>query len=456
MPKHSSVSRPLEGVVMAALSDSPKKQTGFGTVVAELYKGFHDAGAILTAYGFLDHEPDDKKILPYNFRPTPYLDDLAHQTYGFFLRQIKPDVIFMLTDPGNIMMYVHGIVNAGQATYSKDGKDFIPPVVAYTPIEGRPSPLSHGDALSLVQYLNGHVVVYCHSAREAIQEQFPTITPSVVNHGLDHAPFQKYCAEDRKILRELVGLDDKFVIGSVGVNKRTKGFPTMIYTAAYLRSIGQDNGIVFYTHTNPYEETMWGYKLVEMTEYYKVRDMFIFKPDIRERYWDGVERDNGTLEQARKLKGLTPDIPERRGFVFGHYDFIARMNCFDLYVDASQIEGWGLGVGEAMACGVPVISVHDKHVRDEVYGEGAYMIDPLPPELWDTWHTGMRLVTINPVDLAHAIMKMRDNPEMREEYSRRGMEVASRYKWDDAREMMVEIVRMTVERDRREVAEMSK
>lgn len=440
---------------MAALSDSPKKQTGFGTVVAELYKGFHDAGAILTAYGFLDHEPDDKKTLPYNFRPTPFLDDLAHQTYGFFLRQIKPDVIFMLTDPGNIMMYLYGMVNNGQATYARDGKDFIPPVVAYTPIEGRPSPQSHGDALSLVQYLNGHVVVYCQSAKRAIQEQFPNIQPSIVNHGLNHFSAQKYCDEDRKLLRKLVGLDDKFVVGSVGVNKRTKGFPTLIYTAAYLRSIHQDKDLVFYCHTNPYEETMWGYKLIEMAEYYKVRDMFIFKPDIRERYWDGVERDNGTLEQARELVGLTPDTAERRGFVFGHYDFISRMNCMDLYVDASQIEGWGLPVGEAMACGVPCISVHDKHVRDEVYGDGAYMIDPLSPRLWDTWHTGMRLVTIDPIALADAIIYMRDNPDIRDEYSKRGMEVASRYRWDDARMTMNEIVRMTVERDRREVEVMS-
>jgi glycosyltransferase involved in cell wall biosynthesis len=110
-------------------------------------------------------------------------------------------------------------------------------------------------------------------------------------------------------------------------------------------------------------------------------------------------------------------------------------------------------LGEAMACGVPSISVHDHHVRDEIYKDGAYMIEPLPRRVWETWHTGARLVTIDPKNVADAIWAMKKSPRLRKEYSERGLACAAKYDWNKSREQMTKIVVDTYNKDQQDIKE---
>lgn len=424
---------------LAVIGDSPKLHTGFGTVLRQLCQGFHDAGMEVNVFGLLDPEEDYDKKLPYAFYPTTPMDQLGHGTFGFFLRKIKPDVVFMLSDPGGIHKYSHGIVNDKCCDIRRYGGEYIPPIVAYTPIEGKPMYDDHRKGFENVQAV-GKLVVYCNSAREMLQEQFPHIEPEVVYHGLDHADFRQYPEEDRKNLRLMAGLDDFFLIGSIGVNKRTKGFTTIIYAAREMRDRGWDKGVKFYFHTNPENDTMFGYRLKQLAKRYGVYDMIVWKQDIYDNYWIGTQYDMQTVTQVEQIKDRIPDTPEGRGLMFMTYDFVSRLNCLDLYVDTSEIEGWGLCVGEAMMCGVPAISVHDRHVRDEVYSGGAYMIQPEPERMWTTWHPGCRLVLIDPLKVAKAINNFKNDADLRKEYSVYGKEVTQRYKWADAQEAMTKIV----------------
>jgi glycosyltransferase involved in cell wall biosynthesis len=440
-------------IKVAVITDSPKLHTGFAAVAKEICFGFHLRGMDVHVYGLHDHKEDFGEELPYVFYPVPHLDALGHNTYSYFLRRVKPDIIWMLTDPGNAAFYLHGMINQEKSIQKRDGRDYYPPVVLYTPIEGKPCARSHGEAFDMLEQLNGTLVTYCETARQTVLEQFPHLKDvRVVNHGLDHAEFQRYSDGDRKMLRRMVGLEDKFVIGSVGVNKRTKGHPALIYTAKILKDKNKHEDILFYCHCNPQNDTMGGYKLRDLAKYYGVEDMFLWKPEIkRGSYWLGVKRDADTLKQVRKIKNNVPDTPEGRGLIFATYDFISIMNCCDLYLDTSQIEGWGLPLGEAMACGIPAISVHDNSVRDEVYQDGPYFIDPVPESLWDTWQTGALLVKVDPYDVADAILKMKDNPDLMVKYSKKGIKCASQYKWADAMESMSQILIDTYERDQNDI-----
>lgn len=438
----------MSKIKVAVMSDSPKIHTGFGVVNERLCMGFHEAGFDVHAIGFMDTKPNSNGRLPYSFYPTTPFDELGHKTFGIALRRIEPDVIFILTDPGNLWYYMNPIATKLVADWNRDGRQYRPPVVSYTPIEGSPSPYSHGESLSLVEEQGGTCVMYCETARKVIIKEFPNLSPEIVHHGLDHAPFQRYSDEDRKTLRRLVGLDNFFVIGNVGVNKRTKGFTTLIYAAEILRKEGLDEGIKFYCHTNPVQDTMYGYKLKDLAKQHGVADMFLWKQEVKfsSSYWMGVERDTGTLESAREIAGKIPESPEGRGLLWAGYDYVSKMNCLDLYVDASQCEGWGLCTQEAMACGVPAISVKDQHVREELHRGASFMIETTPLRTWDTWHSGMRLVGIDPAAIALAIIKMKDSPYLRECYSTRGMNMASDYRWENSQEEMSRIVKETYER----------
>ena len=264
-------------IVLAVIGDSPKLHTGFGTVLGPLCKEFVAFGFEVHVLGLLDHDEDVEGKLPYDFDPVPQLDDLAHNTYSMWLRKVKPDVIFMLTDPGNAMLYLHGLVENRKGVQFRDGVAYFPPVVLYTPIEGTRISKSAIDGFDLLRRINGSLVVYCQAAKKAVQAAAPFLDEVyVVYHGLDHADFRRYSDADRRMLRQMVGLDDYFVVGAIGANKRTKGFPTLIYAAAYLREQGLDEGIKFYCHTNPDFYTMDGYILSGLAKYYGVDDMFLW------------------------------------------------------------------------------------------------------------------------------------------------------------------------------------
>jgi glycosyltransferase involved in cell wall biosynthesis len=441
----------LSTVTGLVMGDSPKTHTGFAQITAQFALALHNAGIKITVLGFLDHERDAKNELPYDFIPVPHLDDLAHNTFGTKISMLKPDFILIITDPGNLHIYVHQMLKRKVGMFKKDGYDFMPVIISYTPIEGWPVRDAHAEAIGAVQNLGGTPIVYHEQARKLIQAQYPHIEPEVVHHGLDHAPFERYSPEDRKTLRQLAGIDDFFIIGTGGVNKRTKGWPQVVYTADAMRNLGilDKYNIRFYAHTSQ-TPIMYGHHLEDLVRYYKLEKYFLWRLNFDNiNYWLGKERRKNTLEQARQLKGKIPESPEGRGLMWMQYDFISMMNCFDMFLDLSQIEGWGFWPGEAMACGVPTAIVRDMGIRDAIYGEGRYPLPSLPYRMWDTWESGARLVTVDPVEIAKELEPFIATPELRALYSDLGLHCASKYKWAESNAKLVNIVKETVERDRK-------
>jgi glycosyltransferase involved in cell wall biosynthesis len=427
-------------IKIVCLSDSPKITTGFGSVAKEIYHGFYEAGFHMTVVGGLDEEADTRGELRYQFVPVTSLqtDPIGHSTLVKVVTSVRPDVVWVLTDPGNLRILLN--LMARHVAMRRDGR--LPfPVVAYVPIEGRPLAEDFGLAFTMVQNGGGRVVVYCHSAVETIRAQFPHIHPIVAFHGSDHAPFQRYSEEDRHLLRHLVGFDKYFIVGAIGTNKRTKGHPVLIYAAHYLRDIGSDEGIKFYLHTEPDDPVLFGYPLRHLARYYGVADMFLWKPDpdMTRGGWNrGIERFNGTVQRIRELS--RPSSPAERATLFGSYDFVARLNCLNMYLDVSEVEGWGLPQFEAMACGVPTVTVNDRGVRTEIHAQGSYVIEPLPEICWPTSHTGARLAMVDPRVVAEAILTVRTSEDLQKELSRRGQQVAQKYSWGCTRKIMKQAV----------------
>lgn len=82
------------------------------------------------------------------------------------------------------------------------------------------------------------------------------------------------------------------------------------------------------------------------------------------------------------------------------------------FVFPSLIEGFGLPPLEAMACGCPVIA-SDRSSLPEVVGDAGFLLDPTDPEIW-----------------CNTLLRVLDEPTMRENMKRKSLDQATKFSWD--------------------------
>lgn len=98
-------------------------------------------------------------------------------------------------------------------------------------------------------------------------------------------------------------------------------------------------------------------------------------------------------------------------------------NAADVFIYPSLYEGFGLPPLEAMACGTPVVTTSVSSLP-EVAGAAALMVDPLDVD-----------------DLASAIVRVLDDPTLRQRLSTAGPQQAARFRWADAAERTMKVYR---------------
>ena len=64
-------------------------------------------------------------------------------------------------------------------------------------------------------------------------------------------------------------------------------------------------------------------------------------------------------------------------------------------------------------------------------------MQPLFPDLWETWHTGSRLISIDPLEVAKAIDTMYNSDKLREITIEKGLERVNQFKWANTQQAMV-------------------
>jgi glycosyltransferase involved in cell wall biosynthesis len=140
----------------------------------------------------------------------------------------------------------------------------------------------------------------------------------------------------------------------------------------------------------------------------------------------GKPKKGGVIEHLVKNLGLM-DCVTFSGRI-EYKDFARYYAEATIAVISSLYEGFGMPAGEAMACGVPVISTTGGALP-EVVGDAGVLVPPADKEA-----------------LERAIISLLDNPEKRERLGRLGLErVKSSFTWKHAAQKTVDVYRETID-----------
>ena len=124
-------------------------------------------------------------------------------------------------------------------------------------------------------------------------------------------------------------------------------------------------------------------------------------------------------------------------------DLVALYNAADLFVSTSMGEGFGLTLGEALACGVPIIAQNVSSIP-EVVGPGGILIDG---GFEVTAPGGQDMFAANIPAFTEAIEHLYLNAGFRRRYAKAGMaHVRETFSWDEAAAVFDRAVREGTER----------
>lgn len=415
-------------IKVGMIGDAPNITTGFGVVSKMFGEGFLKAGFQVTQIGLQDsnHEPRTDKWRVWR----PGHNPLTQEFVAEWLNRDQPNVLWLNYDAGNIASWLNLLASMKCAT----------PVIAYFPIEGFPIPKGFIEMSRLI----AKPVTYLKWGSDLLY-QSSGLRVDYVPHGLDHAKFERFSEERRQKLKTDIGWQHRFVIGAFGRNKRTKQQPRIIETMAMFKREGLAQNMVLYMHCQPFEGHMMnGWNLPDIVDYNDVRDMVAFPPDNQFMQIQGIDYEEPRSIPEEILSRIDWSKPESdnqsRAMILSSYSMIERYNMCDLFISVSQAEGFNLPLGEAMACGVPVICIDDEGSQVEVTGGAARLVKPVE---WDTWHIGTLLPIASKKSLANEIAAVMRDPALREKMSDDSLKSAARYKWQESSDKMNRIVKET-------------
>ncbi len=365
------------------VGDSPLLNTGFGRVNKIAAKRFQEAGWEVASVAGLTKGPpeDDEGIRMYV--PSHGYDSLGIYDVPEAVKDFKPDIAYATADPGSIVALSYGLPDM--------------PMLVYTPIEGEPitnrewrAALSTLPAITTSQY--GADLV-----EQTLRRKIPW-----VYHGVNHDVFKPTGIRDD--LRRQFGWEDKFVIVCVATNVRRKQLPRLIEAVSLLKHQYKQKDIVLYMHTVPFQN-YWleGWNLLEVAGMYGVEN---------ETVWNPLLAKFGSSIQERTGEVTSPGLADI-------------MEATDLFVNPSQVEGFGLPTAEAMACGVPVLVTK--------YAAGWEVVRPagrgIPVNDWEVHKSGTLYANVDPKALAQEILRLKRNPKELARMKAAGLVRAQDFQW---------------------------
>ena len=374
------------------IGDSPLIQTGFGRVNAIAASRFQEVGwDVASVAGLTTEAPKEDNGIRI-FVPSKENDVLGIADISLAVEEFKPDVLYTTADPGSV------------AALSMGAPDM--PLFGYIPIEGEP-------IINNIWRTILSTVHYSTVSRYGVNVVKESLGRDIdfMYHGVDHDTFRVHDGL-RDAVRSKYNWQDKFVINCTATNVRRKQIPRLIEAVAKLKYEYKQSNIILYIHTVPFQQHwLEGWNLMEIVKLYQVEKEVLFHPLMYKR------------GASVPLFTGNPDMP----------GVVDMYHASDLFVLPSQVEGFGLPIAEAMACGVPVLVTK--------YAAGWEVASPagrgIPVNDWEIHKSGTVYANVNTSLLAKEILRLIRNPKELSRMSKMGLVRAKDFDWNVFKDNLV-------------------
>jgi hypothetical protein len=297
--------------------------------------------------------PNDPELKLYNSNPANEFGDFKFNSVALMF---KPDVVFSIRD-----FWMDSFL---QTSPLRDYYNlFLMPTVDAEP--------SNEEWIDTYAQADG-IFTYSEFGRDTLLNQCGSINH--INTASPAASENFYIIEDKSAHRNKFGLDpDIYIIGTVMRNQRRKLYPDLFQSfRTFLNETGRED-VYLYCHTG-FPDISWS--IPELILKYNLSNKVLFTYKCKACNHIEASPFHDAVKQCSKCNGLSSQMAGVSNGIEEH-ELNEVYNLFDIYVQYSNSEGFGMPVIEAASCGNVVCAVNYSAMESTTTNIRGIKLNPL-------------------------------------------------------------------------------